>query len=266
MSDVREAAVRAVIVDDEPLARELLQGMLDAFPEVHVVGQAGDGAAAVEVVRREAPDLLFLDVQMPERDGFDVLRELGEDVPPAIIFVTAYDRYALRAFDVSALDYLLKPFDEERLERSVRRAVAELRAGRPAFAEGQVMDLLARLERLERLENKERFPERLVISQGERTFLQPVRDIVWIEADGKYMNVHVGEKKYTMRSTMLQLEEQLDPDVFLRISRGAIINVDRIREVQPWFNGEYVAVMSNGAQVTTTRSYRPALAKVIGKG
>jgi len=254
--------VRAVIVDDEPLARDLLRGMLESVPGVWVVGEAGDGPAAVELVRRERPDLLFLDVQMPERDGFDVLRELGEDAPPAVIFVTAYDRYALRAFEVSALDYLLKPFDEERLERSVGRAVAELRGAAPGAADDRMAELLRRLERLER---RERYAERLAITQGERTFLQPVRDIDWIEADGKFMNIHVGEKKYTMRATLMGLQEQLDPELFLRVSRGAILNLDRIREVQPWFNGEYVAVMHSGAQVTTTRSYRGALARVIGK-
>ncbi|MEX0894033.1 MAG: LytTR family DNA-binding domain-containing protein [Gemmatimonadota bacterium] len=254
--------VRAVIVDDEPLARDLLRGMLESVVEVRVVGEAGDGAAAVELVRGERPELLFLDVQMPERDGFDVLRELGEDAPPAVIFVTAYDRYALRAFEVSAMDYLLKPFDEERLERSVSRAVAELRGAASGKGEDRVGELLRRLELLER---RERYSGRLAITQGERTFLQPVRDIDWIEADGKFMNIHVGEKKYTMRATLLGLQEQLDPEVFLRVSRGAILNVNRIREVQPWFNGEYVAVMHSGAQVTTTRSYRAALARVIGK-
>ena len=129
MNASKETAARAVIVDDEPLARELLRGMLEAYPQVEVVAEAGDGQAAVEVVRREEPDLLFLDVQMPERDGFDVLRELGEEVPRALVFVTAYDQYALKAFEVSALDYLLKPFDEERLDRCVQRALGELRGG-----------------------------------------------------------------------------------------------------------------------------------------
>ena len=256
------APLRAVIVDDEPLARELLVTML-ADLGVEVLGEAGDGAEAVRVVRALAPDVLFLDVQMPEQDGFGVLgqlrAEVGAEGLPAVVFVTAYDEYALRAFDVHALDYVLKPFDEERLERAVGRARG--RAARPADDAAQ-RRLVALLEELQA---PRRWAERLVIRVGERAFFQPVRDIQWLEASGKYVKVHVGKETHTIRETMLELERMLDPAVFIRLSRSAIVNVDRIREVQPWFHGDYVVIMQNGAQVTSTRGYRGALVKLLGK-
>jgi two-component system LytT family response regulator len=249
-------ALRSLIVDDEPLARELLRRMLAQHGDVEVVGECGSGTQAVEAVRAARPDLIFLDVQMPGLDGFGVLSELAPDIPE-VVFVTAYDQYALRAFDVHALDYLLKPFDEERLARAVDRARAHLR--RPD-AEGDRRQILALLDELRATRG---FRERLVIRVGERAFLQPVADIDWLEADGKYVKVHAGQRTHTIRETMTQLAEMLDPRRFLRISRSAIVNVDRIREIQPWFRGEYVVIMQSGAEVTSTRGYRDTLKALL---
>jgi two-component system LytT family response regulator len=248
--------LRALIVDDEPLARELLRAMLQVHDDVEVIGECGSGTAAVEAVRAEKPDLLFLDVQMPGLDGFEVLRELAPAIPQ-VVFVTAYDQYALRAFEVHALDYLLKPFDEERLERAVQRARAHLR--RPP-EDGDRRQILRMLDELR---GARRWRERLVIRVGERAFLQPVAEVDWLEADGKYVKVHVGPKAHVIRETMTQLAEALDPGRFLRISRSAIVNVDRIREIQPWFRGDYVVILRNGAEVTSTRGYRDALKALL---
>ncbi|HEX6749234.1 MAG TPA: LytTR family DNA-binding domain-containing protein [Longimicrobium sp.] len=248
--------LRSLIVDDEPLARELLRRMLGAHDDVEVVGECASGTQAVEEIRATRPDLIFLDVQMPGLDGFAVLSELAPDIPE-VVFVTAYDQYALRAFDVHALDYLLKPFDEERLARAIDRARAHLR--RPD-AGGDRRQILALLEELR---GGRAYRERLVIRVGERAFLQPVADIDWLEADGKYVKVHAGPKTYIIRETMTQLAEVLDPRRFLRISRSAIVNVDRIREIQPWFRGDYVVIMQNGAEVTSTRGYRDTLKALL---
>jgi two-component system LytT family response regulator len=245
--------MRALIVDDEPLARELLRRMLDAHPDVEVVGEAGSGRAALEAVRADAPDLLFLDVQMPGLDGFEVLEALGAERLPQVVFVTAFDQYALRAFEVHALDYLLKPFDEERLARAMERARIHL------SAPGRDHDRERILALLDELRGVRRWRERLVIRVGERAFFQPVAEIDWIEADGKYLKVHVGGKHHVIRETMTQLARALDPARFLRISRGAIVNVDRIREIQPWFRGEYMVILRNGAEVPSTRGYRDSL-------
>ena len=250
------APLRALVVDDEPLARELLRRMLDEHPALEVIGECGSGTQAVEAVRAQRPDLLFLDVQMPGLDGFAVLRELAPDLPQ-VVFVTAYDQYALRAFEVHALDYLLKPFDEERLERAVQRARAHLR--RPAD-DGDRRQIL---EMLDELRGVRRWRERLVIRVGERAFLQPVAEVDWLEADGKYVKVHVGPKAHVIRETMTQLAEVLDPRRFLRISRSAIVNVDRIREIQPWLRGDYVVILRNGAEVTSTRGYRDTLKALL---
>jgi two-component system LytT family response regulator len=247
--------LRTLVVDDEPLARELLRKMLAEHDDVEVIGECASGTQAVEAVRAERPDLLFLDVQMPGLDGFEVLRELAPELPQ-VIFVTAYDQYALRAFDVHALDYLLKPFDEDRLARALQRARTHLRVGRQE-SRGEVLALL------DELRGARRWKERLVIRVGERAFLQPVAEIDWLEADGKYVKVHVGKQSHTIRETMTQLCESLDPRRFLRISRSAIVNVDRIREIQPWFRGDYVVIMQNGAEVTSTRGFRDALRDLL---
>ncbi len=249
--------LRCLIVDDEPLARELLRGMIAAHPGVEVVAECGDGRSALRAIRRFDPDLLFLDIEMPKMDGFDLVQELDPDAMPAIVFVTAYDRYALRAFEVHALDYLLKPFDEERLERSIKRARDQLSRPDRGDEWGRVLALL------EDMGARDRYADRIPLRRSDRTILQPVSEIEWLEADGKHVKVHVGKEVYSIREAMSRLEGQLDPRQFLRVSRSAIVNVDRIREVQPWFHGDHVIVLKGGDQVTTTRTYRPVVNRLL---
>lgn len=250
-------SLRCVIVDDEPLARDLLRDMLSAYDDVQVLGEFADGRAALRSIKKLGPDVVFLDVQMPKMDGFDLVQEMDPASMPEIVFVTAYDRYALRAFEVHALDYLLKPFDEERLDRALRRAREHLR--KPE----RTQDLSRILALLEDLGASDRYPDRIAIRRSDRTILQPVAEIEWLEADGKHVKIHVGERTYSIREAMSRLEKLLDPRRFLRVSRAAIVNVDRIREVQPWFHGDHVVVLKNGDQVTTTRTYRAAVNRLL---
>ncbi len=251
--------LRVLIVDDEPLARDLLRTMLSKVGGLDIIGESGDGADAITKIEALKPDLVFLDIQMPEGSGFDVVRALDPEMLPAIVFVTAFDQYALKAFEVHALDYLLKPYDLERLSAAVTRAQRVLSRPRSdRDAENQrVRDLLASM-RMEAVQS-----QRLVIREGERTILQRVDGIDWIEADAKYARVHTTDRTYTVRETMRNIEARLDPARFLRVSRSAIVNLDRVKEIQPWFNGEYVLIMHNGAKITTTRSFRGALVEIM---
>jgi two-component system, LytTR family, response regulator len=234
------ACVRTVIVDDEPLARTNLRVLLRRHPDVEIVAEPGSGLEALEEIRRTKPDLIFLDVQMPECDGFDVLEMLGKDVPPAVIFVTAYDHYALRAFEAGALDYLLKPFDNARFERALNRALDKIQGHRPA----------SKTERL------------MVKSAGQILFLQP-KDIAWIEAADYYACLHVGARTHLLRRSMSELEEELDPHVFCRVHRSAIVNLARVRALQLNRNGEYEVVLDNGSTVPTSRRYRRQLQSAV---
>lgn len=249
--------LRCVVVDDEPLARDLLKAMLEAYPDVEVVAECGDGRAAIRAIKRFEPDVLFLDIQMPKMDGFALVQELDPDEMPEVVFVTAYDRYALRAFDVHALDYLLKPFDEERLDHALMRARKHARRPDGGRELNQILSLL------QDLGTRNRYPDRIPIRRSDRTILQPVADIDWIEAEGKHMKIHVGEEAFAIREAMTRLERQLDPRRFLRVSRSAIVNVDRIREIQPWFHGDHVVVLVNGDQVPTTRTYRSTVQRLL---
>jgi two-component system LytT family response regulator len=250
--------LRCVVVDDEPLARDLLRGMLEAYSDIEVVAECADGRTALRAIRKLDPDLVFLDVQMPKMDGFDLVQELDPETMPSIVFVTAYDRYALRAFEIHALDYLLKPFDEERLDRALTRARDHL--GRADRGE----ELSRVLALLEDLGARDRYPDRIAIRRSDRTILQPVAEIDWLEADGKHVKFHVGDHTFAIREAMSRIERMLDPRTFLRVSRSAIVNVGRIREVQPWFHGDHVIVLQSGEQVTTTRTYRSSVNRLLG--
>jgi two-component system LytT family response regulator len=281
--------IRTVVIDDEPLARGLLVKLLSAQSDIDIVGQAGDGAAAVRLIRNAAPDLVFLDIQMPEKDGFEVLEALDPLRIPEVIFVTAYDRYAVKAFEVRALDYLLKPFDEERLTAALKRARERLAgrgaeegdgapgaAGRAASGADAATDVATEppgppilSERvaalLEALAARRGHRTRLVIREKDRAFLLPVESIDWIEADGKYVVVHAGSQNYLVRETLQAMEESLDPEAFLRVSRGAVVRIDRIREVRPFFGGDHLVVLAGGQEIATTKSYREGLARLFGK-
>jgi two-component system, LytTR family, response regulator len=260
---VASMPMRAVIVDDEPLSRELLRSLLADDPAVEVVGEGGNGREALDVVRRVAPDLLFLDVQMPELDGFGVVRELtaGTGIgarAPAVIFVTAYDTYALRAFEVHAIDYLLKPFDRERLRDAVLRARTMTVTGRADY-DDRLEALLAQVQ------ESRRHVQRLVVRSEDRAFFVRTSAIEWIEAAGKHVQLHVGRDTHPYRGAMSRIEEQLDPEQFVRVSRSAIVNIDCIQEIQPWFQGEYVLILASGTRLTTTRGYRENIQQLLGR-
>jgi len=240
------AKIRTAIVDDEPLARSNLLVLSGSDPEIEVVAQCGSGVEAVEAIRRLRPDLLFLDVQMPECDGFDVLEMLGKDLPRATIFVTAYDQYALRAFEAGALDYLLKPFDNARFELALNRAKQRIRMG----------------------ENRQPLPspplERIVVkSAGEVCFLK-TSEIDWIEAADYYACLHVGGKNHLLRRSMAELEEDLDPNMFCRVHRSSIVNLERVQGLKVAEDGEYEILLGNGTRIRLSRRYRKHLETRVG--
>lgn len=247
--------IRALIVDDEEPARELLRVFLARWPEVTIVGEAGDGRTAIEMTRRLAPDIVFLDVQMPRLSGFDVVSALDADSLPLIVFVTAYDQYALRAFEVSACDYLLKPFDADRFANTMRRVLS--RREEPAHsARAAVRSLLAAVQ----LNTTEQV---VVKVEGRHVFLDP-SEIEWIEAVRKDALVHLGAKTLLVRESMTNLEQRLDPTRFLRVHRSAIVNRTYIREMQPWFKGDYVLIMRGGARIVSGHTYRENVRRLIG--
>ncbi|MFY9551104.1 MAG: LytTR family DNA-binding domain-containing protein [Thermoanaerobaculia bacterium] len=252
--------IRTLVVDDEPIARDWLRTLLAEDPDVKLVGECANGAEAVAAALRELPDLIFLDVQMPEKDGFQVLEELPASRPPVVVFVTAYDRYAVRAFDVDAVDYLLKPFDRGRFRDALARAKRQL-LGDP---KGELTWKLLSL--LKTAEPGRSAATRLLIKADGRIQVLRVADIDWIEAAGHYVNVHAGKTTRLVRETMTELETRLPSKGFVRVHRGAIVNVDRIREIEPLFHGEAVLVLADGKRVTVSRSFRPKLEQALGKG
>ena len=255
-------SIRAMVVDDEPLARGRLRELLDGEGDIDVVGEAGSGGEAIATIGRLRPDLVFLDVQMPERNGFEVLAALDE--PPAVVvFVTAYDAYALRAFDVHALDYLLKPFDRDRFLRTLARARAALARRR---GDGQVDERIASL--LAEVVPGRRagtWLERIAVKSGGRVRLVPVGDIDYVEAAGNYLRLHAGTERHLIRETLSAFEARLDPARFVRIHRSTIVNIDRVRELEPYFHGDYIVRLSDGRRLTLSRTYREHLRARLGQ-
>ena len=250
--------IRALVIDDEPLARGLIREMLQSDPEADIVGECANGCDAISSIRALSPDLIFLDVQMPELGGFEVLESLKDGELPAIIFVTAYDQYAVRAFEVHALDYLLKPFDRQRFGVAWERAKSRLFEGEVNRGDRRVLSLL------EELRAGPQYIDRLVIKAEGRIFFLDVEDIHYIEAEGNYVGVHNGKKAYLLRETIGRLESQLNPKEFLRIHRSAIVRIDKIKELQPWFHGEYRVILDGGKQLMLSRNYRAKLQEAVG--
>jgi two-component system LytT family response regulator len=249
------ARIRAVIVDDEPLPRERIATLLAGHPEVGIIAECGDGAEAVRVIADSRPDLVFLDIQMPELDGFEVLEALDEDSLPAVIFVTAFDEYAVRAFEVSAIDYLLKPIDPARFEQALGRALQRISA-RPE-AGGELLAFLSRW-RVQR-----GFATRFVVRAGGKlTFVRP-QEVDWIDAAGNYVRLHAGGRQHLVRETMKSIESRLDPEVFVRVHRSAIVNIDRVASLELYFHGEYVVVMRDGSKLTSSRSHSGRLRAML---
>jgi len=250
---------RVLIVDDEPLARERLRTLLQEEPGFELVGEAGDGTTGAESILALQPDLVFLDVQMPGADGFDVIEAVGADKMPFVVFVTAYDRYALRAFDVHALDYLLKPFDRERFKQALTRARQQLDRN----GNGEIERRLAAI--VSDLRPAKAKTDRFVVKSGGRIFFVRTGEIDWIEAAGNYVKLHVGNDSHLIRETMNAVESKLTPEVFVRIHRCHIVNIEQVRELQPWFNGEYVVFLKNGTRLTLSRGYRERLQERVGR-
>ena len=251
--------IRALIVDDEPLAREKIRTLLADDDDVQIVGECGDGRSAARAIRESDPDLVFLDVQMPEMDGFATLEAADREDMPVIVFVTAYDQYALKAFDVHALDYLLKPFDRDRFQAALERAKRRLRDDGADATDDRILKLLREFKQT----RESGWLERLVVKARGRVFFVPVEQVDWIEAAGNYVQLHVGDESHLIRSTMKGLEEKLDPSRFIRVHRSAMVNISRIKEIQPWFNGEYTITLESGANVTTGQSHRETLRSLM---
>ncbi len=246
-------AIRTLIIDDEALARDRLRQLLQTEPEIEIIGECSNGREAVETIQKQTPDLVFLDIQMPELDGFAVLEAIDLDPMPVIVFVTAYDKFALKAFEVHAVDYLLKPFDRERFQAALRHALEQVKhRGEESLKERQTATLTE-------LKPPAKMPERLPVKSGGRVVFVRVEDIDWVEAAHNYIVLHVGKDSHLLRETMNSFEERLAPDKFVRISRSTIVNMDRIKELQPLFYGEYSITLHNGTRLTLSRRYRDKL-------
>jgi two-component system LytT family response regulator len=249
--------IRALIVDDEPLARRRVREMLLGDAGVEIVGESANGPEAVQAVREGNPDLMFLDVQMPGMDGFEVLNVLRDESLPLIVFITAFDQYALRAFEACAVDYILKPFDRARFERAVEQAKSRIRKERRVDLTQHLLTLL------ENLKLQPAYPERMAIKDGARIVYVKTESIDWVEADGNYVRIHTGKGSYHLLSTIGSLEAQLDPKKFRRIHRATIVNIDSIRELQPWFNGCYRVILHSGVELSLSRGYREKQSELL---
>ena len=252
--------IKTLIVDDEPLARRSLRLLLDRDSQIEIIGECRNGREAVKAIEASRPDLIFLDIQMPEMDGFDVLDEVGAEHIQAIVFVTAFDQYALKAFEVHALDYLLKPYDDLRFTQTLQRAKSQIETREITKVSKRLLALLEERENQKELSTTQKpYLNRLMIKLASRVVLLKVEEIDWIEADGNYAKLHVGKKAHLLREKMQDLEAQLDPRRFVRIHRSIIVNLERIRELHPHFNGDYIVVLEDGRQLKLSRSRRETL-------
>ena len=269
--------IRVLIVDDEPLARAGLKKLCERDPEIEVVGECTDGRAAVAAIEQVEPDLLLLDIQMPFMDGFEVLCAVGPDRMPQVIFVTAYDQFALRAFEVHALDYLLKPFGDKRFLDAIARAKQAIRQAGSSDLRARLLGLLEAVG-LEEQHGAEPthaamassnathpFVSRIAVKERGRVFLVRADEIDWIEAADYCAKLHLRDSVYVIRESMKSLSARLDPDHFFRVSRSAIVNLDRIREIQPFSRGSQIVILKDGTQVTLSRTRREALARLLGQ-
>ncbi len=271
MSDEK---IRAILVDDEPLALRGLKLRLQAFPEIEIIAECANGREAVKEIKAKNPDLVFLDIQMPGLDGFGVVRAMIGAPAPLFIFVTAYDKYAIDAFEANALDYIVKPVEEERLSDALHRAREALKSKAAANRESKLIEMLASLsdddrDRIKELINdpewteKQRYSERLSFKDGSKVVMLDSQEIEWIDAAGDYMCIHASGKTHIIRETMKALQTRLDPVRFQRIHRSAIVNIDRVKELHPHSNGEYFIILDNGAELKLSRSYKEVVARFL---
>jgi two-component system, LytTR family, response regulator len=268
--------IQVLVVDDEPLARSGVADLVRRDPELAVVRECGDGPAAVDAIRSLAPDIVLLDVQMPGMDGFEVLRTIGAERMPAVVFVTAYDRFALRAFDVNAVDYLLKPFEDERFGAAMERAKRAVRQDEVATLARRLAGLLdmtgakgpgdaSHAPRSETPAGGSPMLSRIVVKSSGTVLFVRVEDIDWIEAADYYARLHVGPRSHLVRETMAALEQKLDPGRFFRVHRSAIVNLDRVKQLQPYFRGQHVVVLTDGTRLKLNRARRERLEALLGQ-
>ncbi len=257
--------IRTVIVDDEPTARRGVRLLLERDQGVDIVGEAAGGAEAAELIRREKPDLAFLDVQMPGCDGFEALTKLDPAATPAVIFVTAYDEHALRAFEVNAVDYLLKPYDDTRFSAALQRAKDEVRRRQADTVNARLTQLLDYLQQNGNghAKKEENPGDRILVKSSGEIFFLKAEEIDWIEAEGDYMKFHVSGRTHLMRETMARLEARLDPKRFIRIHRSTIVNIDRLRKLSPSFAGEYAVILHDGTKLKLSRGYHERIATLL---
>ncbi len=257
--------IRAVVVDDEGLARDTLQLLLDNHDDIEVLAACENGEEAVEAINTMAPDLVFLDIQMPAMNGFEVIETIGPENMPVVIFVTAYDQYALKAFEAQALDYLLKPFDDDRFEQALERVRGMIR-------QQQVGELGARLAALVAGEETAPAPtadatatylQRIMIKSRQSMYFLRVEDVEWIEAAGDYVAIHAGGKSHLLRETMSGILQKLDPTKFVRIHRSSIVCIDSISELKPYFHGDYIILLKSGKELKLSRRYWEKVEKVL---
>ncbi|MEO1084935.1 MAG: LytTR family DNA-binding domain-containing protein [Acidobacteriota bacterium] len=260
------STTRVLLVDDETLARKRIRSLLESRPDIDIAGECRDGREAVSSIVELEPDLVFLDIQMPKLDGFGVLEEVGMERMPEVVFVTAYDTYALDAFAVSALDFLLKPFADERFEATLERALGRLKERRAAEL-GERLSCLVDGRRLALGQSVAESPKplrRLSIERRGRIYFVPVADIHWIESDGPYVRLHTADGHHLKRDSLKRLENTLDPELFVRIHRSTMVHIDRVVELQPLFHGEYRVTLQTGADLKLSRSYRDCLPRLLG--
>jgi len=268
--------IRTLLVDDERLARRGLELRLATAPDFEIVGECENGREAIEKVAALAPDVMFLDIQMPGLNGFDVLAALPQDTMPVVVFVTAFDRYALDAFEARALDYLLKPVDDERLGQALERIRAQVRARDTLSQHEKMLALLADVKGAGELEPEEvlarmaspatRYPEIIAIRTGRDVMRVHAAEIEWIDAAGDYMCIHAAGQTHVLRATMKQLENALDPAVFQRVHRSAIVNLARVRKLRPHANGEYFLTLAGGQELKLSRTHRDKVELLLAGG
>ena len=257
------SSIRVIIVDDEGLARETLELLLDEHDDMELVGMCKNGQEAVSTISNLHPDLVFLDIQMPEMNGFEVIEHVGPANMPVVIFTTAYDQYALRAFEAQALDYLLKPFDDDRFEQALTRARSRIKQQKVGALGEQLASLVAGEVMREVPEQAETYLERIMIKGRDRMYFVRVEDIDWIEAAGDYVSIHVDKKTHLLRETMAGMLKKLDPKRFVRVHRSSIVSVDRVRELKPYFHGDYIIYLHDGTEIRMSRRYWEDVEKVL---
>jgi two-component system LytT family response regulator len=255
--------IRVLIVDDEPLARDGVRLLLEKDSDFRIIGECGDGRDAVAAIKKNQPDLVFLDVQMPELDGFGVLRALSPDQLPMVVFVTAFDKYALPAFDAHALDYLVKPIEPARFQKTLARIKQTVRDRRAGELTDRLVNLLQDITVPEQTATGPA-GDRLAIKDGERIYFVRTHDIDWIEAADNYVNLHTGQTTHLMRATLSSLAERLDPKHFVRIHRSTIVNIERVAELRQHFQGEYIVILHDGTRLKLSRGYRDKLTALLG--